>query len=118
MRTNDLHLHVRGESTYVDDLPAPAGCLVALPVGSPVAHGRITKLDIGGALGGPEVTAVLTAADIPGENQIGAIIQDEPLLADGTVHHVGQPVALVLATSLPRARLPRGTWTPPGTTAR
>ncbi len=104
MRTDDLHLHVRGESTYLDDLPTPAGCLVALPVGSPVAHGRITKLDIGGALGGPEVTAVLTAADIPGENQIGAIIQDEPLLADGAVHHVGQPVALVLATSLAAAR--------------
>ncbi|MCP4573612.1 MAG: molybdopterin-dependent oxidoreductase [bacterium] len=107
MRTDDLHLHVRGESTYVDDLPSPAGCLVALPVGSPEAHGRITKLDVGGALGGSEVVTVLTAADIPGQNQIGAIIQDEPLLAAEEVHHVGQPVALVLAESLAAARAAR-----------
>ncbi len=50
---------------------------------------------------------VLTAADIPGENQIGAILPDEPLLADGQVHHAGQPVAVVLATSAAAARRAR-----------
>ncbi len=99
MRTDDLHLHVRGRSVYIDDLPSPAGCLVAVPLGSPVAHGTITRLDATAALAMDGVIAVLTAADIPGENQIGSIFPDEPLLADGTVHHGGQTVALVLATS-------------------
>lgn len=107
MKHGDPRLHVRGESIFVDDLPEPAGCLHASVLGSPVAHGEITRLDIATALGQPGVVAVLTAADIPGENQIGAIIADEPLLADGGVHHVGQPVAVVLADTPAQARRAR-----------
>ena len=107
MKHGDPHLHVRGESTFVDDLTAPAGALFAAVLGSPVAHGAITTLDPAGALKHPGVVRVLTAADIPGENQIGPILPDEPLLADGEVHHVGQPVAVVLAESAAIARRAR-----------
>jgi len=107
MRTDDRHLHVRGESVFVDDIAAPAGCLQAVVVYSPVAHGRITKLDTSQAMAQDGVVAVLTAADIPGENQIGSIIQDEPLLAEKEVHHVGQPVALILARTMRQARQAR-----------
>jgi len=47
---------------------------------------------------------VLLASDIPGENQIGPVIPDEPLLAEGTVHFIGQPIAVVLADSPQQAR--------------
>ena len=107
MKHGDPHLHVRGESIFVDDLPAPAGTLHAVVLGSPTAHGTIASLDVSAALRHSGVIAVLTAADIPGENQIGAILPDEPLLADGKVHHVGQPVAVVLATSVAVARRAR-----------
>jgi len=107
MKHGDPHLHVRGESVFVDDLPLPAGALHALVLGSPVAHGAIIRLDTDAASAAADVVCVLTAADIPGENQIGAIIADETLLADGEVHHVGQPVAVVLARSPEAARRAR-----------
>ncbi len=104
MKHIDAALHTRGASQYVDDVPPPADLLHAAVCAAPVAHGviRALHLDEARALGG--VAAVLTAADIPGENQIGPIIQDEPLLAEGAVHYVGQPVALVVATTPEIAR--------------
>ena len=65
--------------------------------GSPGAHGEIRALDIAEASRQPGVVAVLTAQDIPGANVVGPIIQDEQLLAEGSVHYVGQPLAVVVA---------------------
>ncbi len=65
--------------------------------GSSVAHGKILNLDLTAALEVPGVVKILMAADIPGVNQIGGIIADEPLFAEGEVHFWGQPIALVLA---------------------
>lgn len=104
MKRIDAALHTRGEAQFVDDVPPAAGLLYAAVFGSPVAHGEILSLDTSSALATDGVVAVLTAADIPGENQIGPIIQDEPLLAEGAVHYVGQPVALVVAASPEAAR--------------
>ena len=107
MSRPDTHLHVRGESRFVDDLPEPEGTLHAAAVPSPVAHGRLRALHLDEARAYPGVVAVLTARDIPGENQTGTVIRDEPLLADGEVHCVGQPLALVVATSAAAARAAR-----------
>jgi xanthine dehydrogenase large subunit len=104
----DLALHLRGETRFVDDLPEPEGTLFAAVLASPVAHGRIRTLDTREAAACPGVRAVLTAADVPGENQIGTIVPDEPLLAEGEVHFVGQPVALVVAGSAAGARAALG----------
>jgi xanthine dehydrogenase large subunit len=52
---------------------------------------------VSAALAAPGVVRIITAEDIPGHNQIGGIVPDEPLLAEGHVHFRGQPVALVLA---------------------
>lgn len=93
----DSHQHVRGESLYLDDLPEQVGTLFAAVFDSPIAHGKLLGLDLSAALAMPGVVRILTAADIPGENQIGGIIPDEPLLAEGHVHFRGQPVALVVA---------------------
>ena len=104
MKNQDALLHVRGESRFVADEPLPANTAFAAVVVSPVAHGRLTALDLGSAANVEGVLAVLTCQDIPGQNQIGGIIQDEPLLAEGTVDFVGQPMALVVATSAATAR--------------
>lgn len=100
----DAEAHTRGRSRYVDDEPQPAGLLHAAVIASPVAHGTIRRLDLDAVRAHPGVVAVFTAADIPGENQVGSVIPDEPLLADGEVHYVGQPVALVVAEDFHASR--------------
>ena len=100
----DAFLHVRGESRYIDDQPEPRGCLHAIPVVSPVARGALRRLDCAAVLAHPGIVAVLTAADVPGRNQVGGVIEDEPLLAEHDVHFVGQPVALVVADRPEAAR--------------
>ncbi|TGE23260.1 xanthine dehydrogenase molybdopterin binding subunit [Hymenobacter metallicola] len=89
--------HVRGESQYLDDVPVQQGTLHAVVFESPLAHGILRAVHLEEALLAPGVVRILTAADIPGENQIGGIVPDEPLLAEGHVHFRGQPVALILA---------------------
>jgi len=94
-----LDLLVTGAARFTSDLPWPEGCLHAHPAVSPHAHARFTAVDAAAALATPGVVAVLTAADVPGENQIGSVQPDEPLLAEGEVHCVGEPYALVIADS-------------------
>lgn len=89
--------HVRGESKFIDDLSTPDGLLHAFPFCSSIAHGKILKIDLDDALKIDGVVKIITKEDIPGENQIGGIIQDEELFASSEVHFVGQPIALVVA---------------------
>lgn len=93
----DAELHTRGESLYVDDVPPPAGMLHAAVYGSPIAHGTIDRLHLDAARNAPGVVTVLTHEDVPGENQVGSVIQDEPLLCIDEVHFHGAPIALVVA---------------------
>ena len=104
MNLRECELHCRGESRFVDDLPLAEGTLHAVVFTSPVAHGTVENLDVSGAEAIPGVHAVLTASDIPGDNQIGTIIMDEQLLSSGEVHYMGAPMAVVLASSLATAR--------------
>ena len=98
------HAHVQGLAPYVDDLPEPRGTLHAAPVLSPVAHGRLRGVDVAPALAHPSVRAVVLAADIPGDARLATPAHDEPILADGHVHHAGQVVALVVADTVQAAR--------------
>lgn len=104
MKNIDSYTHVRGESVYLDDIPELAGTLHAAVFGSPFAHGRITRIDYSEAEKMPGVIAIFTAKDIPGENEIGGIVPDEPLLAEDEVHFEGMPVALVIAETAVMAR--------------
>ena len=104
LRNFDSEKHVRGVSQFVDDLPVPEGTLYAHVYYSRVAHGKICSLDLSAAHAMSGVHAILTAHDIPGENQIGGIVQDEPLFATNEVHYIGQPIAVVLADSPFQAR--------------
>ena len=104
MKVKYCHLHVRGESRFVDDFPAPQGTLHSAIKAAEIAHGEIKNIDLQRAEKVAGVEKIILAGNIPGENQIGSIIQDEPLLAVNEVHFRGQPVAIVVAETAEIAR--------------
>jgi xanthine dehydrogenase large subunit len=104
MKNIDSHTHLRGSSVYLDDIPLVQGTLFGVVYDSPVAHGQIIKLDLDDAKASAGVVRIFTAKDIPGENQIGGIVRDEPLLAEDEVHFCGMPVAFVVADTEDAAR--------------
>jgi aldehyde oxidoreductase len=89
---------VTGAAQYVEDMRVP-GLLHVHVLRSPHHHARLLALETAAARRVPGVVAVLTAADIPGENGLGNYSEDEPLLAPvgGTLRMLGAPVALVVA---------------------
>ncbi len=99
MKNIDSKGHVTGKSIFLDDIPTIQGTLYGAVFDSPFAHGHIESVDYTKALALPGVIKVLTHEDIPGKNQIGGIIPDEPLFASTDVHFQGQPMALVIAES-------------------
>jgi xanthine dehydrogenase large subunit len=104
LKNLDSKSHVRGESVYLDDIPLIQGTLFACVFDSPLAHGKLISIDTTEAEVSKGVVRVITAKDLVGENQIGGIVPDEPLLAEGEVHFQGQPVAIVVAVSEDAAR--------------
>ncbi|HEY4541835.1 MAG TPA: xanthine dehydrogenase molybdopterin binding subunit, partial [Noviherbaspirillum sp.] len=97
-------LHVLGEAIYTDDIPELQGTLHAAFGLSQKAHARISGMDLSVVRAAPGVVAVYTASDIPGTNDCGPIIHDDPILADGLVQYLGQPIFLVVADSHDHAR--------------
>ena len=108
-RHDSADKHVSGTAIYADDIPEPKDllhCYIAL---SPKARARITKVDLAPVRTAPGVVAVLSADDIPGENNTGPVVHDEPMLAvtevsDGEVHYAGQALFIVAAETLAEAR--------------
>ena len=96
--------HVTGRAVYLDDMPMAPGAMEAALVLSPHAHARIGRIDASRALASPGVAAVIVAADVPGENDIGPSLRGEPALAAGMADYVGHPVAAVAARTLDEAR--------------
>ncbi|MDF1728649.1 MAG: molybdopterin-dependent oxidoreductase, partial [Sulfitobacter sp.] len=115
-RTEDVRF-LTGEGRYVDDV-APRDALHAYFFRAPIAHGKITELDISDAAEAEGVHAVLTAEDLEAAGMkiglFGAQIKNRdgtqaagplrPMLAKGRVRYVGEPVAVVVADSLAQAR--------------
>ena len=96
--------HVAGSALYVDDLPEPAGTLQVYLAQSPHAHARIVAMDLAAVRASPGVVAVLSAADIPGENDVSPVIHDDRLFAEGEVYCVGQSLFAVAAETIREAR--------------
>ena len=103
LRTEDPEFLTTG-AVYTEDLVDErlAGAARATFVRSPVAHARILSIDTAEALAAPGVVAVYTAQDLdtPGRSSRRYPMYDaafaQPLLADGVVRFVGEPVAVVL----------------------
>ena len=99
------HLHVAGAAPYVDDIPELAGTLHAALGLSPVAHGRLTAMHL------DRIRALARRRrrccrrpTFPARTIAARSIHDDPILADGEVRYVGQPVFLVVATTRDAAR--------------
>jgi xanthine dehydrogenase large subunit len=104
IRHESAHLHVSGRALYADDIALPRQTLHAAFGISRIAHGRVKAIDLTGVLASPGVVAVAIAADVPGENNYGGIVHDDPIFADGLVQYAGQPLFAVAATSYNAAR--------------
>ncbi|HXF87810.1 MAG TPA: molybdopterin cofactor-binding domain-containing protein [Xanthobacteraceae bacterium] len=90
---------VTGRAEYVHTMRLP-GMLHAKLFRSTVAHGRIKSIDTSAAKNFPGVAHVVTIADIRKvipDPYYGPAFHDQPILADGKVRFVGEPVAAVLA---------------------
>lgn len=117
VRRFEDHRFLTGQGRYIDDV-APADALVGFVFRSPVAHGRITSLELDEARAAPGVQAILTIADmeqagitvgIDGaavKNRDGSMgaQPERPMLARDVVRFVGEPVAMVVADTLDQAR--------------
>ncbi|HEY6363620.1 MAG TPA: hypothetical protein VI585_02395, partial [Candidatus Binatia bacterium] len=88
-------LKVSGEAKYAVDITRP-GMLWGKLLRSPIASGRIKRIDASKALALPGVHAVVTGEDCSGL-KIGRRLYDMPILADGEVRFVGEKVAAVAA---------------------
>lgn len=97
--------HVAGEALYIDDIAEPSGLAHACLGLSTIAHGRLLSLDLSAVEAAAGVLAVVTAADIPGENDISSTHRhDEPVFATDTILYHGQPLFAVVAETREQAR--------------
>jgi xanthine dehydrogenase large subunit len=103
MRHDSAVKHVTGRAIYIDDMPVPQHCQETALVLSPYAYARIVSIDISQAVGMPGVSAIVSAKDIEGKNDIAPVFSDEPLLAEGTADYAGMPVAAVAADTYDQA---------------
>jgi xanthine dehydrogenase large subunit len=104
LRHESAHLHVSGQALYADDIPLPANTLHAAFGLSTIAHGRLKVLDVSPVLQQRGVVAIAAAADVPGENNYGSVLHDDPIFAAGEVLYAGQPLFAVAAESYLAAR--------------
>jgi len=104
MKNPDTAKHVKGESIFVNDFTPPEGTLYAYIYESTIAHGKILSIDFSEAEKLNGVEGILTSRDIPGVNQIGGMVKDETLLAEGSVEYIGEPIAIVIADKYETAR--------------
>ena len=97
-------LHVCGKAPYVDDINELNGTLHVAVGLSERAHADIVEMDLSAVKASAGVAYVITAADLKHSNDIGPVLPGDPLLADGIVEHVGQPIFAVAATTRNAAR--------------
>lgn len=98
------HKHVAGSATYIDDLPEPPGMLHLYVALSEHAHANITTMDVEAVCTAPGVALVLSAADVPGTNDVSPHSGDDPMLAENLVQYAGQALFAVAAESVEQAR--------------
>src|SRR5947209_473910 len=104
IRHDSGHLHVTGEAIYTDDIPEVRGMLHAAIGMSERAHARIKAIDLTKVRAAPGVVAVITARDIPGKNDYGPVIADDPIFATAMVQYFGQSIFAVAAKTTEQAR--------------
>jgi xanthine dehydrogenase large subunit len=105
LKHDSAHKHVTGTAEYIDDIPEPAGTLHGGLGLADRAHAQIVSVDLDAVRAAPGVVWVITAADIPGFNDIASTGRhDEPLLATDLVQFHGQVIFAVIAETRDQAR--------------
>jgi xanthine dehydrogenase molybdopterin binding subunit len=97
-------LHVTGAAKYVDDVAVDNQLLHGRVVYTHISHGYIRKLDVSQARSLEGVSCVLTHSDLPGVNNMGPVVKDEPVLSDGKLTFIGQAICLIAAKDEATAR--------------
>ncbi len=103
VRRVDADDKVTGRARYLDDIVLPGMAHAAL-VFPGVPHANVRGVDDTRARSVEGFVATVTAADIPGENQVGCVDRDQPLLAGERVRYSGDAVAITVAESPTAAR--------------
>ena len=103
-RHDSGHLHVTGAARYTDDLPTPEGTLHLAFGTASIPHGMIRSMNLQPVREAPGVMDVITAVDIPGENDVSPAPRREPLLAEEMVFFHGMPLFVVIAETHLQAR--------------
>ena len=93
-----------GRAEYIDDIPLSENTLHGALILSEIPSGMITSIETEKAKKFDPSITVITAKDIPGRNDIAPIFADEPIFAEKEVTYVGQPIGLIVASSMERAR--------------
>ena len=101
---DSAHLHVKGTAAYTDDLPEPRDLLHVAVGLSQKAHARINGMNLASVGSFPGVVDVCAATDIPGRNNCGPLVADEPILAGDVVEYAGQALFAVAADTVHAAR--------------
>ena len=96
VRRIDTPSKVSGRLKYAGDMTMP-GMLHVQVLRSPHAHARIVSIDTSVAEAMEGVAAVITSADVPGEDGFGVFVNDQPIMARDKVRYVGEAVAAVAA---------------------
>src|SRR5215212_8039251 len=97
LRHDSSPKHVACSATFVDDIREPEGLLQIAVSGAPVASGQLLGLDLDAVRAAPGVVALLTATDIPGKNDVGPVLHDDPIFVESKIEFYGQVVFAVLA---------------------
>ena len=105
MRHDSSPKHVAGTATCVDDMREPEGLLHIAVGGAPITAGQLLGMGLDAVRAAPGVVAVLTAADIPGKNDVGPVLHDDPVFVDGRIEFRGQVAFAVVAKTRGEARL-------------
>jgi xanthine dehydrogenase large subunit len=101
---DSARLHVSGRALYTDDIPEVRGTLHAAIGMSERAHARLESVDLAKVRAAPGVVAVITARDIPGKNDYGPVVADDPIFATTLVQYHGQSIFAVAAQTVGQAR--------------
>lgn len=102
-RRLDAPSKVSGRLRYAGDMVMP-GMLHMQVLRSPHAHARIRSIDVSAAEALPGVACAVTSADVPGEDNFGVFVHDQPVMARDVVRYVGEGIAAVAAEDLLTAR--------------
>ena len=97
--------HVTGSALYVDDVALPGNALHVEVGVSEHASARLKSVDLTKVRTSEGVVDVITSTDIPGENEVGALLPGDRLLSSQQVEYVAQPIFAVAALSLRHAQL-------------